>query len=128
MTVRTILIINSVALVAMLIALGVFILLYYKAEKKSEYYFEKGKQTFEKLKNLHENCADLSSKVIICEERVQSAYELGYKESKHSVQQKIANECYDKVLELHPDTNSQFTELFEEWLKEKYNIEVKHGE
>lgn len=134
MTIETILIINCIVLAVGAIALGLCMYLYYKAEKKAAYYCAKEKETFEKLKHLTEHCSDLNSKVITCEDRVKAAYELGYKESKNSVQQKTANECYEKILEWHPVTKtdkysySQFIELFEQWLKEKYGIEVKDGE
>lgn len=134
MTIETILIINSIVLGVAAIALAFCVCIWLKAEKKAAYYCAKEKETFEKLKHLTEHCSDLNSEVITCEDRVKAAYELGYKESKNSVQQKTANECYEKILEWHPVTKtdkhsySQFIELFEQWLKEKYGIEVKDGE
>jgi hypothetical protein len=129
-----ILIINCVGLAAGAIALGLCMFLYYKAEKKAAYYCAKEKETFERLKHLTAHCTDLNSKLLSYEENVKAAYELGCNESKSAVQQKTAKECYEKVLEWYPVTKtdkysySQFIELFEQWLEEKYDFEVKDGE
>lgn len=122
MTIKTILIINCIVLtigVISLIALGIFIRLHYKAEKKAE---------LEKVKNLTNHCIYLNSKLIACEERVDIAYEIGYKEGKNEIQKQTANECYKKILEWHPITKSdkdnycKFINTLKRWLKENYEI------
>lgn len=132
--IETIITISCIMFGVAVIAACVCIRLEYKAKKReAEYYCEKYRECFEKLEHLSNLCASLNSEVTSCEDKVKAAYELGHKESKCSIEKQVASECYEKLREWHPVTKKDtysydnFIKLFEQWLKEKYDLEVKNG-
>lgn len=117
MTIEIILIINSIVLGLAAIALALCACVWLKAEKKAAYHKQQEQVLKKKLNNVLRHCFELQIQMNICEDKINEAYELGYKESKMSIVNEIYEQCCNHNLA-----------AVKKWLVKKYNIEAKDGE